>query len=846
MRQSRMLNKIIEFVVLTLVVFLCSALARGTTVTGTTVSSGDGQLLTNARITAEFVSKQGTFGSPVIPSVSTVTDINGTFTMTLTDVNTINPRGGTWKFTVCPNATVTCTIIPGVTITGTTQEIGGLITSNIPTLSVNAQTLVPKAYNDAEVPVVDLTNIGAMYWNSLTKAPRFWDGSAWTQMPLLNGTNLWTGLNASTDPAIDVRAVSANPTQVCNGVRDDTADFITAITLANTLAVGSASSGCRGIKVPAGVCQEHDVDTTTLGGTCVYLFTSHPGESFINYNGAGGAGTYNFKFTNLSFGGSSGIRYFGAGTVGVAESALYIPGVIDALGIIEYNSFAAYFGTPLKMGVPINSYIYHNRFDANGGYAVSFLGNNTGNGNPIHFIDNTLDNNIGNLSSTVRTLMSAYGYDGTHWGLGVIFCDSCTGANLKVDSNRFEFNVPLINIGNADNAIVYEQNTTGSMKASFSNVVVQGQSASKMLLTSSTTNKIISHFSDGTDVTQNVLGLAKNRTTNIIIGTRHDTLGLGVTLNGNIQQFRGFNIEDQAFDNIGNAFVGTSVRRFNCGDILFRAGEYTPGTNGAFRQVKSPCPGYSFGQALTVTTTAITTAANAVITNVSPQANDVRINDNLVYNGTSGIVTAVDYVAGTITVNPAPAASANPATITRQVLALKDLGMDAGRSNTTPPATGTHNRGEVFWNSVPTLSGIAGWVCVTAGTPCASWTPIITGDVNAKIALNTQIAGTLAVANGGTGQISLSSGTGINTKRVAGCATAASVGATCDTTVTAWGTSFADTNYTISCVGSGITSGVPLNGGVVTKGTTQAVFRTVAATAVAAQYTNIECVGRHD
>jgi hypothetical protein len=195
MRQSRMLNKIIEFVVLTLVVFLCSALARATTVTGTTVSSGDGQLLTNARITAEFVPKQGTFGSPIIPSVSATTDTNGSFTMTLTDVKTISPSGGTWKFTVCPNATVPCTIISGVTITGTTQEIGGLITSNIPSLAVNAQTLIPKAYNNNQVPVIDLTNTGAMYWNTIDKAIHLWDGSVWTGLPSLSGNNIFTGNN---------------------------------------------------------------------------------------------------------------------------------------------------------------------------------------------------------------------------------------------------------------------------------------------------------------------------------------------------------------------------------------------------------------------------------------------------------------------------------------------------------------------------------------------------------------------------------------------------------------------------------------------------------------------------
>src|SRR5438477_12815657 len=45
-------------------------------------------------------------------------------------------------------------------------------------------------------------------------------------------------------------------------------------------------------------------------------------------------------------------------------------------------------------------------------------------------------------------------------------------------------------------------------------------------------------------------------------------------------------------------------------------------------------------------------------------------------------------------------------------------------------------------------------------------------------------------------------------RRVAGCATAAVLNATCDTTVT-WLNSFADANYTALCNGDVVTSGVP-------------------------------------
>jgi hypothetical protein len=89
------------------------------------------------------------------------------------------------------------------------------------------------------------------------------------------------------------------------------------------------------------------------------------------------------------------------------------------------------------------------------------------------------------------------------------------------------------------------------------------------------------------------------------------------------------------------------------------------------------------------------------------------------------------------------------------------------------------------------------------------------------------------------------SNTGIQTKRAAGCATAASLAAVCTTTV-AWPLSFSDTNYTVSCTGELITSGVPIGGGLTAKANGSVTFQTVAGTSAAAQYTSIGCTAVHD
>ncbi len=88
-------------------------------------------------------------------------------------------------------------------------------------------------------------------------------------------------------------------------------------------------------------------------------------------------------------------------------------------------------------------------------------------------------------------------------------------------------------------------------------------------------------------------------------------------------------------------------------------------------------------------------------------------------------------------------------------------------------------------------------------------------------------------------------GSGFKHKRVGGCATSAVQFNTCDTTVI-WTTAFADTNYTVTCTGDVIASGVPQIEGVTVKAAASITVRTIALTAVAAKYTTLDCSATHD
>jgi len=88
-------------------------------------------------------------------------------------------------------------------------------------------------------------------------------------------------------------------------------------------------------------------------------------------------------------------------------------------------------------------------------------------------------------------------------------------------------------------------------------------------------------------------------------------------------------------------------------------------------------------------------------------------------------------------------------------------------------------------------------------------------------------------------------GSGLKHKRVAGCTTPAVFGNLCSTVIN-WDTAFANVDYTVSCTGDGVASGVPLSGGITAKTPTSVIFRTVAGASAEAQYRTIDCITMHD
>lgn len=118
---------------------------------------------------------------------------------------------------------------------------------------------------------------------------------------------------------------------------------------------------------------------------------------------------------------------------------------------------------------------------------------------------------------------------------------------------------------------------------------------------------------------------------------------------------------------------------------------------------------------------------------------------------------------------------------------------------------------------------------------------------NSVLELDRNVPG-IGIGGGISTQAPASGNTGFQHIRVAGCATAASLNATCDTTVT-WTSAFLNTSYTATCTGDVVTSGVPIIEGIdisAAKTASAITVRTISITAAAAQFTTIDCTAVHD
>lgn len=238
---------------------------------------------------------------------------------------------------------------------------------------------------------------------------------------------------------------------------------------------------------------------------------------------------------------------------------------------------------------------------------------------------------------------------------------------------------------------------------------------------------------------------------------------------------------------------------------------------------------------------------------------ETEITDSLDRSGKGGMLFALRGVDGSAA---APALSFTSDTDTGLYrIGANDLGLSVGgvllkewTTGEVMTIAGSANTVPVQWYQASLAD--AGTVAVQIGKAnAAGQAGILTYTKNATAANSTWCLGVLSgsastlCVDGNNKTIIGASGTAIGGYRMTGgtggCATAASIGATCDTTVT-WPVAFADASYNAWCTATGtVTSGVPVIQILNSYAAATVKVRTVALTAAAAQFGGIDCFAYH-
>jgi hypothetical protein len=253
---------------------------------------------------------------------------------------------------------------------------------------------------------------------------------------------------------------------------------------------------------------------------------------------------------------------------------------------------------------------------------------------------------------------------------------------------------------------------------------------------------------DGNNSAQSVSGLYKNRTTEQEYGSSYEGSAALWSFGRNTAQTTGFGLEDQLFDALNQTSISGNVLPRQFGDIFFRKGDFTPGTNGVLRVVTAPANGRAKLSAGVIVTSSAAIAVNsgggANITGfapLQPTTNPpLHIGDNLILvaaNGSGGNVNVTvscinamgpgtqctGLSAQGMVVTPAPgcigaANCPNPATVQWQAATVHDFGLNASTATAAPSgvSTAVWAAGEKVWNSNTVAGQPIYWVCTASGT----------------------------------------------------------------------------------------------------------------------------------
>jgi len=188
---------------------LAHCVAPFTTVTAT-VTDSDGQAWINCSWSVTFIPSAAypnastynyngvSFTSPTYNSYlqqNGSCDGTGSFSVTLLDNVASSPFGGTWRFTIKPNASVAATVYNSLAVSGTSVNLSSFLSTNsiAPRFSAS-RSADAYGYSDTEVSPTPVP--GGQYFNVITATTRQWTGTIWQS--IIGGTGAYLPIGGGT------------------------------------------------------------------------------------------------------------------------------------------------------------------------------------------------------------------------------------------------------------------------------------------------------------------------------------------------------------------------------------------------------------------------------------------------------------------------------------------------------------------------------------------------------------------------------------------------------------------------------------------------------------------------
>lgn len=153
--------------------------ALGQTAITATISDSDSIAWANGTWAATLVSPSGPpQGCTTATTVSGTMSGSGVITGSLCDNSLVGPSGSTWRFTLCPNASATCSQV-STAVSGATQNISSVLSAGVTAPRFAASF---GAHGYADVEVLPSPPLGATYYNVTTPAFRQWTAGGWASI----------------------------------------------------------------------------------------------------------------------------------------------------------------------------------------------------------------------------------------------------------------------------------------------------------------------------------------------------------------------------------------------------------------------------------------------------------------------------------------------------------------------------------------------------------------------------------------------------------------------------------------------------------------------------------------